>query len=117
MWHIYIACFFDTNFEGKTSQIERLFESNLRSFDCSKCSTVIWLPLDPSCKGNSLTRAGHFRSRLSPDAQNRAFAKKQKLHSNPRYGPVISIHFSQLPEVIAPSKNAFQNCSFKKKTL
>ena len=34
------------------------FESNLRSFGYFKCSTALWLPPDPSCKGNLLTRAG-----------------------------------------------------------
>ena len=31
--------------------------------------------------------AGCFRFRFSPDTQNRAFAKKRKLHSYPRYNP------------------------------
>ena len=39
-------------------QIEWLFESYLGSFGYVKFSTVLWLPLDPSCKGNLLTRVG-----------------------------------------------------------
>ena len=47
--------------------------TNLRSFGYFQCSTALWLPLDPSCKGNLLP--GCFRQRLSTDAQNRVFAK------------------------------------------
>ena len=45
---VYIACIFHRNPGGKTSQIEWLFESNLRSFGCFKCSRALWLPLNPS---------------------------------------------------------------------
>ena len=48
---------------------------NLRSFGCFNCSTALWLPLDPSCKGNTQELAECFRPSLSPDAQNRAVAK------------------------------------------
>ena len=73
---VYMVCVFHRNSKEKASQVEWLFESNLRSFGCFKCSRALWVPLNPSCKGNLLTRmAGHFRSRLSPDAQNRAFTK------------------------------------------
>ena len=42
----------------------------------SKCSGAFWLLLDPSCKGNLLTRVGlEVRLRLSPDAKNMAFPK------------------------------------------
>ena len=53
-----IAYMCDRNSGGKTSQIQWLFESNWWSFGCFKCPTVICLPLDPSCKGNTLTRVG-----------------------------------------------------------
>ena len=52
---VYMAYMFDIS---RTSHIVWLFESNLRSFGYFKCSTVLWLPLDPSCKYNLLTRAG-----------------------------------------------------------
>ena len=55
---VYMACIFQRNSGGETSQIEWLFESNLRSFGCSKCFAGLWLPLYPSCKGNSLTKTG-----------------------------------------------------------
>ena len=76
---IYMAYLFDRNSEGKTSQIEWLFESNLRSFAYSKCSTA--------AKAALLTRAARFRPILSPDAQNRGICELRKLHSNSRYGP------------------------------
>ena len=76
---IYMAYLFDRNSEGKTSQIEWLFESNLRSFAYSKCSTA--------AKAALLTRAARFRPILSPDAQNRGICEQRKLHSNSRYGP------------------------------
>ena len=53
---IFMTCIFYRNFNGKTSQIEWLFESNLRSFGCFKCFTTLWLPLNPNCNGNLLTR-------------------------------------------------------------
>ena len=65
---------FDLNSRGKTSKIDWLFKSNLRSFGHFKCSTALWLFLDPSCKGNLLSKlAEHCRPRLSPNA-HRAFA-------------------------------------------
>ena len=74
--NVYMTYFFDRNSEGKTSQNEWLFELNLRSFAYSKCSTVLWRPLDPpAAKATLLTRAGRFMPRLSPDTQNRAPAK------------------------------------------
>ena len=56
----YAACMFDRN-SGGTSQTEWLFEPHLRSFGYFKCSTVLWLALNPSCKGNSLTRVDWVR--------------------------------------------------------
>ena len=53
---VYMAYMFDRNSREKTSQIKWLFESNLRPFGYFKCSTELWLLLEPSCKGNSLTR-------------------------------------------------------------
>ena len=44
------------------------------SFGLFKSSTALWLPLDPSCKCNSLRRVD-FRSRLTCDAHNRGFVK------------------------------------------
>ena len=72
-----MAYMFDIKSGGKAHWIEWLFESNLRSLGDFKYSTAFWLLLDPSCKGNSITRVcwAIFNHRLSPDAQNRAFAK------------------------------------------
>ena len=68
--------YFDRNSGGKISQVEPLSKLNARSFGYFECSTALWLLLDPSCKSNLLQElAGRFRSRLSPDAQNRAFGK------------------------------------------
>ena len=53
----YMTYMFDRNSCGKTSQIEWLFESNLRPSGYFKCSTEFQFPLDTSCKGNLLTRA------------------------------------------------------------
>ena len=53
---VYMACIFHRNSGEKASQIEWLFESNLKSFGYFKCSTALWLPLNPSCKGNLLAR-------------------------------------------------------------
>ena len=54
----FMAYMFDRNSGGKASQIERFFESNLRSFGYFKISTAPWLLLGPSCKSNSLARVG-----------------------------------------------------------
>ena len=51
-----MACIFHRHSGEKASQIEWLFESNLKSFGYFKCSTALWLPLNPSCKGNLLAR-------------------------------------------------------------
>ena len=67
---------FDRNVRGKTTQTECLFELNLGSFGYFECTTALWLLLEPSCKGNLLTRVTqHFRARRSPDPKNRAFEK------------------------------------------
>ena len=72
---VYMAYIFDRNSRGKEFQIE-WFESNLWSFVYFECSPVLWLLLDPSCKGTLLQElAGHLRPRLLPDTQNRAFPK------------------------------------------
>ena len=55
---VYMVCKFYGNSRGKTSQIEWLLESNLRSFGCFKCSLVSWLSLNTSWKRNLLTRIG-----------------------------------------------------------
>ena len=55
---VYMACMLLRNWRGKTSQIERLFESNLGSFGYFNYSTAVCLSLDPNCKGNSLTWVG-----------------------------------------------------------
>ena len=73
---VYRTYVFHINSGGKIFQSKWLFESNLRSFGQFKCSTAFGLPLNPSCIGNLLQElAGCFRPRLSPDAQDRAFAK------------------------------------------
>ena len=83
---VYMACIFHRNSRGKTSQIEWLFESNLGSFGCSKCSTVVWLPLNPSCKGNLLTRIGWaLLDQIVTWCPKYGICKKLRLHSNPRY--------------------------------
>ena len=72
-----MAYMFDRNSGGKTSQIEWFFESYLRSFEyfplqrfCFHCT--------PAAKATCLQElAGCFRLRLSPDTQNRAFAKSK----------------------------------------
>ena len=71
---VYMAYMFDRNSGGKTSQIEWLFESNLRSFDYFKCSTISALqrfgfPWTPAAKAACLQGlALRFSSRLSLDA-------------------------------------------------
>ena len=50
-----LTCIFERNSRGKTSQLEWLFESNLRSSGYFECSTELWLLLEPSCRGNLLT--------------------------------------------------------------
>ena len=52
----YMEYMFERNSRGKTPQIEWFFESNLRSSGYFNCSTVLCFPLDPSNKGNLLTR-------------------------------------------------------------
>ena len=79
---------FHRNSRGKTSQIEWIFESNLRSFGYFNYSTVIWLPLDPSCKGNTLTWVGWvLQVQFVTWSPKLGICKKWKLHSNPRYSP------------------------------
>ena len=73
---VFMVYMFDRNSAGKTSQIEWLFESNLRSSGYFKCSAVLWLLLDPSCNGNLLTKVGWvLQAQIYPDGQNGAFAK------------------------------------------
>ena len=77
---IYMAYMLHRNFRGKKSQIEWLFESNLRPLGYFKYFTELWLPLDPSCKGKLLTRVSLvLQARLSPGTQNRTFAKKTEI--------------------------------------
>ena len=52
----YMEYMFERNSRGKTPQIEWFFESNLRSSGYFNCSTALCFPLDPSNKGNLLTR-------------------------------------------------------------
>ena len=77
-WCLHIAYVWH-KFWGKTSQIEWLFESNLRFFGYFECSKALWLFLwTPVPKATCLQElAVCFRSRLSPDPQNRAFAKNE----------------------------------------
>ena len=66
----------DRDSRGKTSQTEWLFESNLKSFGYFKCSTVLWLLLDPRCKGNMLTRVGWaLQAQIVNWCPNRVFEK------------------------------------------
>ena len=75
-WLVSIWCMFDRNVRGKATQTECLFELNLGSFGYFEYTTALWLLLEPSCKGNLLTRVTqHFRARRSPDPKNRAFEK------------------------------------------
>ena len=47
-----------------------------KTFDWFKCFTALWLLRDLSWKATRLKKlTGHFRPRLSPDTENRAFAK------------------------------------------
>ena len=73
-----------------TFKVLRLLLSVLERF------SFFWTPAAKATRLQEL--AGNFRPRLSPDAQNRAFAKKKKLHSNPRNEPdwskKISLNFS-----------------------
>ena len=93
---VYMVYMFDRNSGGKTSQIEWLFELNLRSFSYFKCSTALWLFLDPSCKGNSYARIGWgLQAQVFTRCPKWVICKKnqkkkQKLHLNPRYNPANS---------------------------
>ena len=53
----YRICVTITILEQLASQIEWSYESNLWSFGYFKCSRMFWFLLDPSCKGNSLTKS------------------------------------------------------------
>ena len=53
-----MAYMFDKNSGRKTSQIEQLFEANLRFFGYLNYSAALWPSLDPNCKCNLLTRVG-----------------------------------------------------------
>ena len=54
-----------------------LFESNLRSFGYFKCLAALCLPLDPSCKGNSLIRDNNM---ARYDTANRFFSIQINIH-------------------------------------
>ena len=83
-----IAYMFKRNSEGKTSKIEWLFESNLRYFGYFEGPTVLWLLLDPSCKGNLLARVDWaLQTQIVNCCPKYGICKKQKLHSNSRYDP------------------------------
>ena len=75
---VYMAYMFYRNCSGKTSQIEWLFESNLRPLCYFKCSTELWLSLDPSNRGSLLTRAswGLLQAEIVTWHPKWAFAKK-----------------------------------------
>ena len=45
---VYMAYMLGRNFGGKTSKIEWLFESNLRTCGYFKCSMALWVLLDPN---------------------------------------------------------------------
>ena len=55
---VYRTWIFHINSGEKICQTKWLFESNLRSFGHSKCSTVLGLPLNPSYIGKLLARVG-----------------------------------------------------------
>ena len=57
----------------------------LATLGALQCFGSFW---NPAAEAVSLQEfAGRFRRKLSPDAQNRAFTKKRKFHSKPRYNP------------------------------
>ena len=61
---VYMAYMFDRNSGGKTSQIEWLFELNLRSFSYFKCSTALWLWLGASGPGfHQMPKMGHLQKK------------------------------------------------------
>ena len=55
---VYMAYLFNRNSDGKSSQIEWLFESNLRSFAYSKCSTALGFPSTSAAKAICLQELG-----------------------------------------------------------
>ena len=69
---------FDRNSRGKTSQIEWLLESNLKSFDSLSDLQRFGFFYIPAVKAIRLQElAKRFKPRLPPDIQNRAFAKNR----------------------------------------
>ena len=75
---VYMAYIFDRNSWRKPSQIEWLFELNLKSFSYFECSTALWILLEPAAKAACLKElAGCFRPSFPTDAQIRAFAKNE----------------------------------------
>ena len=75
---VYMVYMFDRNSGGKTSQIEWLFESNLRSFGYFKYSAVLGIPWTPAAKAICLQElTGCFRPRLSPGVHNWTSAKNR----------------------------------------
>ena len=72
----------------KISQTKWLFESNLRSFGHSKCSTVLGLPLNLRFIGNLLARVGWaLQPKIITWRSKMGICKERKLHSNRTYGP------------------------------
>ena len=70
-WHMFVR-----NFGKKASQIERLFESNSRTFGCFKCSAALCLPVRPCYKATWLQELTEcFIPYISPDTRNRTFVK------------------------------------------
>ena len=70
--------------------MEWVFESNLRSFGYLRALEYFGFFWTPAAKVTCLQElAGNFRSSLLPNAQNRAFAKKWKLYSIPKFDPGI----------------------------
>ena len=51
---VYMAYIFVRNSWRKPSQIDWLFESNLKSFSYFECSTALWILLDPAAKAACL---------------------------------------------------------------
>ena len=90
---IYMAYIFNRNSGGKTSQIEWLFESDLRSFGYFKCSTC-----NLASSGPQMQRQSAYKSWLGTSGPKchlipkiGDLQKKQMLHSNPRYNPEVSM--------------------------
>ena len=92
---VYMAYMFEWNSGGKTSQIEWLLESNLKSFGYFKCSTALEIFLDHSSKDNSLTKKNWLRT-SGPDCHlvpKIGICKKRKLQWNCKYSLLSIIVF------------------------